>query len=106
MLPQIQLQRTTKQLKQHLKANLRNSRIIATLAKLITDKSIYSDKPILILDNKCDFKNQVSTHVVPKQPHKTQTKHPSHAASCESDLVPRAGHGYRFYRRSRFNTHG
>jgi hypothetical protein len=40
MLAQIQLQSTAKQLKQHLKADLSDSRVVATLAKLITDKSI------------------------------------------------------------------
>lgn len=40
MIAQIQLQGAPKQLKQHLKADLANSRIIPTLAELITDKGI------------------------------------------------------------------
>ena len=38
------------------------------------------------------------THAAPKQPHTTQNKHPSHAASSESNLVLQAGHAYRFCR--------
>lgn len=41
MIAQIQLQGAPKQLKQHLKADLGNSRIIPTLAELITDKGIW-----------------------------------------------------------------
>lgn len=40
MLPQIQLQCPSKQLQEHLKADLANGRVIAALAKLITDKRI------------------------------------------------------------------
>jgi hypothetical protein len=40
VLAQIQLQSATKQLEQHLKANLGNSRIVPALAELITDKGI------------------------------------------------------------------
>lgn len=41
MIAQIQLQGAPKQLEQHLKADLGNSRIIPTLAELITDKGIW-----------------------------------------------------------------
>jgi hypothetical protein len=41
MLSQIQLKRTSKQLQQHLKARLGNSRVVPTLAELIANKSIY-----------------------------------------------------------------
>lgn len=40
MLSQIQLQCPSKQLEEHLKADLANGRVIAALAKLITDKRI------------------------------------------------------------------
>jgi hypothetical protein len=40
VLAQIQLQSATKQLEQHLKANLGNSRIVPALAELIADKGI------------------------------------------------------------------
>lgn len=40
MLPQIQLQRTPKQLQHHLEAGLGKSRIIPALAEFIADKSI------------------------------------------------------------------
>lgn len=41
MIAQIQLQGAPEQLEQHLKADLGNSRIIPTLAELITDKGIW-----------------------------------------------------------------
>lgn len=40
MLTQVQLERATKQFQQHLKANLGDRRVIATLAELISDKSV------------------------------------------------------------------
>jgi hypothetical protein len=42
MLSQIQLQRASKQLQQHLKARLGNSRIVPALAELIADKGIWT----------------------------------------------------------------
>lgn len=41
MISQIQLQRTTKQLQQHLKAHLANRGVIPPLAEFVADKRIY-----------------------------------------------------------------
>jgi hypothetical protein len=73
MLSQIQLERTPKQLQQHLKATLGNSRVIPALAELIANESIY----IISKSASGNTTNGTSvprfiiqTHAEPKQLHK------------------------------------
>lgn len=75
MLSQIQLKRTSKQLQQHLKARLGNSRVVPTLAELIANKSIY-----IITSQSANHMSRKrgnttalicsQTHAVPKQLHR------------------------------------
>lgn len=61
MLSKIQLQRTPKQLQQHLKARLGNSRVVPALAKFITNESIYT-----ISVSKEQAREDRGTIIVPK----------------------------------------